>query len=207
MQACRLIPKKGVATTLCAFAIFVKEFPNAELCIAGKGPLQAHLEELAEELGILSKVRFCGFLSQAELMELYAKSHFFLHPSETPPDQNQEGIPNSVLEAMSTGLPVLATRHGGIPEAVEHGRSGFLVEERDFEALASAMKLLARSPNAFREMGVLGSEFVAANFEQSAQIRHLENHYDEAVLLAASPERARRTERVAEHFVEPAAAK
>lgn len=189
MQACRLIPKKGVATSLCAFAIFQKEFPNAELVIAGKGPLQSHLEELAEELGVSGKVHFRGFLSQAELLELYATSHFFLHPSETPPDQNQEGIPNSILEAMATGLAVLATRHGGIPEAVEDGRCGYLVEERDFEALAAVMKKIARSPLAFREMGALASESVAANFEQREQIRQLESHYDEAVALAGAEER------------------
>ncbi len=190
MQACRLIPKKGVATTLCAFAIFQKQYPNAELLIAGKGPLQAHLEELAEELGIAEKVRFCGFLSQPELMELYASAHLFLHPSETPPDQNQEGIPNSILEAMSTGLPVAATRHGGIPEAVEEGRGGLLVEERDFEALAMAMKQILQSPNTFREMGKLASEHVAAHFEQGAQIRALESHYHEALKLAPVSERA-----------------
>ncbi len=189
MQACRLIPKKGVATSLCAFAIFQKEFPNAELIIAGKGPLQSHLEELAEELGIARKVHFRGFLSQQELLDLYATSHVFLHPSETPPDQNQEGIPNSILEAMATGLAVVATKHGGIPEAVEEGRSGWLGEERDFEALATAMKNLVRSPLAFREMGALASESVAANFEQREQIRQLESHYDEAIGLAAAEER------------------
>jgi len=186
MQACRLIPKKGVATSLCAFAIFQKDFPNSELVIAGKGPLQAHLEELTEELGITSKVRFRGFLSQPELMELYANSHFFLHPSETPPDQNQEGIPNSILEAMSTGLPVLATQHGGIPEAVDQGRTGLLVEERDFVGLAEAMKAAVRSPMIFLEMGALASQTVAANFEQREQIRQLEAHYDEAIALAAA---------------------
>ncbi|MFL6528156.1 MAG: glycosyltransferase [Chthoniobacterales bacterium] len=184
MQACRLIQKKGVATTLCAFAIFQKQYPNSELIIAGKGPLQGHLEELAEELGVVDKVHFVGFLSQGQLRDLYASSHLFLHPSETPPDQNQEGIPNSVLEAMSTGLPVAATRHGGIPEAVEHGRTGYLAAERDFEALAAAMKEIVRSPNVFREMGQLASEHVAAHFEQAAQIRNLESHYDEALAMA-----------------------
>ncbi len=193
MQACRLIPKKGVATTLCAFAIFQKAYPKAELHIAGKGPLQAHLEELTAELGISSKVHFSGFLSQPDLRRLYAASHLFIHPSETPPDRNQEGIPNSVLEAMATGLPVLGTRHGGIPEAVEDGRAGLLVEERDFEALAHAMKELARSGNAFREMGLLGSERVVAEFEIGAQVRQLERYYDEAAGEAATAERARQT--------------
>src|ERR1041385_8999112 len=179
VQACRLIPKKGVATSLRAFAIFKKDNPGAEFFIAGKGPLQPELEMLAGGLGILRDVHFVGFLSQPKLHELYANTHLFLHPSETPPDQNQEGVPNSILEAMATGLTVLATRHGGIPEAVEEGRSGLVVEERDFEALATAMKNLVRSPFAFREMGALASESVAANFEQREQIRQLESHYDE----------------------------
>ena len=65
-----------------------------------------------------------GFLSQADLNALYAESHLFLHPSEMTSDQNQEGVPNSMLEAMATGLPVIATWHGGIPEAVTHERDG-----------------------------------------------------------------------------------
>lgn len=209
MQACRLIEKKGVATTLCAFAIFQKQYPNAELIIAGKGPLQGHLETLAEELGVVEKVHFVGFLSQPQLRELYESCHLFLHPSETPPDQNQEGIPNSVLEAMSTGLPVAATRHGGIPEAVEHGRTGYLVAERDFEALAAAMKEIVRSPNTFREMGQLASEHVAAHFEQSAQIRNLESHYDEALTLAEAiaPARAAQPLEIPAQFAEQVTAK
>jgi glycosyltransferase involved in cell wall biosynthesis len=208
LQACRLIPKKGVATTLCAFAIFQKEFPNAELVIAGKGPLQAHLEELAQELGIARKVHFRGFVTQAELRELYAKSHLFVHPSETPPDQNQEGVPNSVIEAMATGLPVVGTRHGGIPEAVVHGRGGLLVEERDFEALAASMKEIARSRNAFREMGLLANEHVTANFEQSSQIAQLERYYDEAAALSPAKVTALRPQQqsVAGSFVGQVAA-
>jgi colanic acid/amylovoran biosynthesis glycosyltransferase len=101
-------------------------------------------------------------------------------------------------------LAVLATRHGGIPEAVEEGRSGLLVEERDFEALATAMKNLVRSPFAFREMGALASESVAANFEQREQIRQLETHYDEAVALAGAEERIpqHETDIIAERFRE-----
>ena len=209
LQACRLIPKKGVATTLCAFAIFQKSYPQAELHIAGKGPLQAHLEELTEELGISSKVHFHGFLSQDELRSLYASSHLFVHPSETPPDQNQEGIPNSVLEAMSSGLAVVGTRHGGIPEAVEHGRHGLLVEERDFEALSAAMKKMAQSSTAAREMGLLGSERVAEHFEQGAQIRQLESYYDEATALApaAKDVSAPAPARLARRFAEQVSAK
>jgi colanic acid/amylovoran biosynthesis glycosyltransferase len=194
LQACRLIPKKGVSTSIRAFAILQREFPNAELHIAGKGPLQPKLEALVAQLGITDKVHFCGFLTQGELRDLYVKSHLFLHPSETELDHNQEGIPNSVLEAMSTGLGVVATEHGGIPEAVEHGRTGLLVKEGDFVSLAESIAGILRSPNAFREMGWQASESVAINFEQAEQIRQLESFYAEAIAMSRVEEKAPVTE-------------
>src|SRR3984893_10314430 len=186
IQACRLIPKKGVATSLRAFAVFKKDFPNAEFFIAGKGPLQPELEMLAAGLGISKDVHFVGFLSQSKLLGLYLSSHLFVHPSETPPDENQEGIPNSILEAMATGLPILATRHGGIAEAVEHGRSGVLVSEEDHIGLARAMKEIAVAPGALYEMGMRARMIVASRFEQDAQARLLESFYEEAIALRAA---------------------
>src|SRR5207248_1445374 len=84
-----------------AFAIFKKDNPGAEFFIAGKGPLQPELEMLAGGLGILRDVHFVGFLPQPKLLDLYGSSHLFLHPSEISPNQDQEGVPNSVLEAMA----------------------------------------------------------------------------------------------------------
>jgi colanic acid/amylovoran biosynthesis glycosyltransferase len=184
LQACRLIPKKGLLTCLRAFAIFHRENPRSQLLIAGKGPLQPALEALATELGVRDFVHFTGFLAQSDLLQLYHRCHIFLHPSEMPADENQEGIPNSILEAMATGMPVLATRHGGIPEAVEDGRCGVLVEERDHEALAAEMKKMTQTPHFFSEMGILASEAVARDFEQGMHIAELERHYHEAVAQA-----------------------
>jgi colanic acid/amylovoran biosynthesis glycosyltransferase len=191
MQACRLIPKKGLATSLRAFAIFKKDNPHAEFFIAGKGPLQSELEMLAAGLGISKDVHFVGFLSQPKLMELYASSHLFLHPSETPPDENQEGIPNSILEAMATGLPVAATLHGGIPEAIEHGCSGWLVPEEDHIALSNAMQEITSSPRALIEMGWRAREAVVRRFEQEAQARLLELFYEEAIAMRNAGEPAK----------------
>jgi glycosyltransferase involved in cell wall biosynthesis len=206
LQACRLIPKKGVSTSIRAFAILQRQFRNAEFFIAGKGPLQPKLEALTAQLGIRKKVHFCGFLSQKELMRLYATTHLFLHPSETEVDQNQEGIPNSVLEAMSTGLAVVATRHGGIPEAVQHGRTGLLVKEGDFVSLADSVATILRSVQTFREMGWLASESVAANFEQGEQIRQLESFYSEAITMTGVEEQERvvAAEPLPAHFPEKA---
>src|SRR5205823_8004867 len=110
-----------------------------------------------------------------------SNSHLFLHPSETPPDENQEGVPNSILEAMATGLPVAATQHGGIPEAVEHGRTGWLVPEEDHVALAKAMQGIARSPRVLSEMGLRARDAVIQRFGQEAQIDQLGWIYEEAI--------------------------
>src|SRR5213082_3185833 len=166
VQACRLIPKKGVATSLRAFAIFKRDHPKAEFFLAGKGPLQPELEMLAAGLGIFKDVHFMGFLSQSELLKLYASSHLLLHPSETLPNQDQEGVPNSVLEAMATGLPVVATRHGGIPEAIDHGRTGLLVAEEDHVGLANAMQLITSSPGLLKQMGERTHAAVVERFGQ-----------------------------------------
>jgi colanic acid/amylovoran biosynthesis glycosyltransferase len=185
VQACRLIPKKGIATALTAFAGFRREYPRARFTLAGEGPMKREIEELARTLGIAGAVELRGFLSQPDLARLYGEAHFFVHPSEMTADQNQEGVPNSMLEAMATGLPVLATLHGGIPEAVETGRTGLLVPERDDAGLLRAMLELAASPERAFTMGRAASESVRLQFEQAKQIENLERYYDEARALGA----------------------
>src|SRR5256714_2786355 len=179
MQACRLIEKKGVGSAIRAFAIFAREFPKAEFIIAGKGPLQPELQGLAQKLGVAEKVHFCGFLSQPDLRDLYGRTHIFIHPSETPPDENQEGVPNSILEAMATGLPIIATRHGGIPEAVTENFNGFLSDERDTKSLGRSMVALANSPELYARFSAAARLAVGENFDQEMTIRELERIYEE----------------------------
>jgi colanic acid/amylovoran biosynthesis glycosyltransferase len=181
VQACRLIEKKGLKTSLLAFAKFAARYPQSTFTIAGEGPLRSELEAQAQELGIGDKVSFPGFVSQSQLRELFYRSHIFLHPSERGADGNQEGVPNSMLEAMASGLPVFATEHGGIPEAIEHGQSGILVPEGDHEALASALLDAVANPDALAGLARAGSESVRQKFEQSAQTRKLEDYYFEAM--------------------------
>lgn len=181
VQACRLIAKKGLATSVRAFAAFAKEFPSATFTIAGEGPQLDEVRTLARNLGVGRHLFFTGFLSQAKLHALYAGSHLFLHPSELAENGDQEGVPNAMLEAMATGMPVVATRHGGIPEAVEDGVSGLLVAERDHAALAESMIALARAPERFAAMSTAAHLRVMTQFELSAQTRRLEDYYREAI--------------------------
>ena len=177
LQAGRLIEKKGIKTTLRAFTKFLREFPAARLTVAGDGPQLDELQSLARELQIDAAVGFPGIVSQKQLCELFYASHIFLHPSETGHDGNQEGVPNSMLEAMATGLPVFATRHGGIPEAVKDNISGILVEERDYESLADALIDCAKDSVRLMAMGRAASESVVGNFSQTQQTRRLEELY------------------------------
>ncbi len=181
LQAARLIEKKGWQTSLHAFAAFVRQFPQSHFTVAGDGPLLDELKRLSRELQIADRVSFTGFVSQTELHELYYRSHIFLHPSETGADGNQEGVPNSMLEAMATGLPVFATRHGGIPEAIESGVSGVLVNEGEADALARELVQRVNNLDSLGKMAQDGAKAVAEKFEQGAQIRRLEDYYFEAM--------------------------
>jgi colanic acid/amylovoran biosynthesis glycosyltransferase len=185
VQAGRLIEKKGLPVTLRAFALFLRQHPNASLTIAGEGPLLGQLQNLAGELNIDGRVSFTGFVSQQQLREIYDGSHIFLHPSQRGDDGNQEGIPNSMLEAMASGLPVFATHHGGIPEAIRNGVSGVLVPERDHEKLAVALLDAAQDPEFLSRIAVNGAEIVRKNFDLRAQAQRLEEVYLRAISAGA----------------------
>jgi colanic acid/amylovoran biosynthesis glycosyltransferase len=177
VQAGRLIEKKGLPVTLRAFAVFLGQHPNAKLTIAGEGPLLGQLQNLARELNIEGNVSFTGFISQEQLREIYYASHIFLHPSRTGRDGNQEGIPNSMLEAMASGLPVFATQHGGIPEAIESDVSGVLVPEGNHGKLAAALLDAVKDPEFLSRIATNGAETIRKNFDLRAQARRLEGTY------------------------------
>lgn len=180
VQASRFIEKKGLDLTVRAFAEFARERPAARLTIVGEGPLEEDLKRLAGELGVARQVAFPGFLRPTELNEVLRSAHAFLHPSRMTARGDQEGVPNSLLEAMATGLPVVATRHGGIPEAVRHGESGWLVEEEDLAGLVAGLEKLAADPALCREWGKAARAAVEANFSPAAQAEQLEAAYDVA---------------------------
>jgi colanic acid/amylovoran biosynthesis glycosyltransferase len=151
------------------------------LTIAGDGPLHEPIKKRIRELQIDGSVTLTGFVDQLRLRSLFEQAHLFVHPSYTTEDGNQEGVPNSMLEAMATGLPIVATRHGGIPEAVEDGRQGYLVAERETARLADALAHLASDPELWRQLGKAASAKVSETFEQSQQVNRLEAAYQETL--------------------------
>ena len=181
IQASRFIEKKGLEITLKAFAKFRKKYPNSELILAGEGPLEGQLKDLARTLGVGGSVHYPGFLNQKQLAAAYRSAHLFLHPSQTTTSGDQEGVPNSMLEAMASGLPVIATLHGGIPEAVHSGYDGLLVPERDTAALANALFEIAEDSVTYETFSRNAAQSVRENFEQGRSIARLEGFYRELI--------------------------
>ncbi len=184
VQACRLIGKKGLFTAIEAMQEVVKHHPRIKYLICGTGPMEEKLREEIKRRNLSANVELLGWLGQEQLLAEYQRAHVFLHPSETTRDSDQEGIPNSMLEAMATGLPVVATRHGGIPEAVTSGRDGLLVPEKKPSQLADAILQLLNEPARLAAMSTEASRSVREHFEANAQISKMEDVYFEAIKQA-----------------------
>jgi colanic acid/amylovoran biosynthesis glycosyltransferase len=167
----RLTPKKGIDVCLRGMARFVQHLNQAdpstavEYVIIGDGPQRACLERLAEELGISRLVAFRGGRPHAEVIEELARSDVFLNHSVVGPDGDEEGIPNVIKEAYLCGLPVIATRHAGIPELVEDDRSGLLVHEHDADGIASALSALFHDPSRRTQFADAGKQRVERDYD------------------------------------------
>jgi glycosyltransferase involved in cell wall biosynthesis len=124
---------------------------------------------LAKSLGIDGAVTFAGSQSHAQVAEWLHRARLLVLPSHTPPDGDTEGTPLAILEAAATGLPVVSTRHAGIPEAVLDGQTGLLVDEHDLQGFARAWLELLRSPAQAAEWGSAGRRHIEAHYESTAQ--------------------------------------
>ena len=173
--AARMVAAKDHFTLLRAFSVVAKEIPEAELQIAGDGPLRARIESLARELNLTKSVTFLGalpntaqFLSQLDIFVLSSLS---------------EGLPLAILEAMAAGLPVVATRAGGTGEAAMDGKNAYLAAVGDPNGLAQAMIRMARNPD-LAKMGAIGQQMVRDDF----RIEQTWHKYHELFLaLGAKP--------------------
>lgn len=185
IQACRLLPKKGLLTAIEAFREVVKQFPKAKFFICGTGPLSGELQLRVDELGLNSSVIMTGRLDHEQLYDLYRRAHIFLHPSETMPDGDQEGVPNAILEAMATGLPFVSTYHGGIPEVLKDGQGGHLVGEKSPHELAHALVRLMTDHEHYLDCASQVRDIVEERFCASKNIMALESIYQEALEIGA----------------------
>ncbi len=177
----RLVPEKGLEFSIRAVAQLVRACPRRriEYTIAGDGPLAPKLDALIRDLGVTEHVRLSGWMDTDEVRDLLAGAHLFVLPSIQARDGAEEGAGVVLMEAQAAGLPVVATRVGGIPEVVCDGQSAFLVPEQDVNALGKALDWLIAHPESWAGMGRAGRDFVEKNFDITMLNERLVKHYQE----------------------------
>jgi colanic acid/amylovoran biosynthesis glycosyltransferase len=165
LSIARLVEKKGIEYGIRALSKIAKGWPALKYRVVGGGPLYEELNQLVCDLGLSESVELLGPQTHEEVRKSLDEASLFMAPSITSATGDMEGIPVGIMEAMAMGLPVLSTRHSGIPELVEDGKSGFLVPERDADALAQKLDVLLRNPSLWPEMGRAGRAYVEANYD------------------------------------------
>ena len=173
----RFVAKKGPLHTIRAFSQVCRELgdrePKLALWMVGDGPLLKQAQALVLELGLQYRVHFLGIQPQSKVAELMREVRGFVQHSLVAPDGDSEGNPVAVMEAQLSGLPVVATRHAGIPDVVLEGESGFLVDEGDVAAMAGAITRLIEDPELAAQLGDCGRRRVQNWFTIDHHLRQV----------------------------------
>jgi glycosyltransferase involved in cell wall biosynthesis len=177
--------RKGIYDLIPAVAKALATVPGLKLQVGGNGEVEKARAATREKC-VDSHVDFLGWVSSDLKIKAIQEAHIYILPS------HNEGLPISILEAMSHGLPVIATRVGGIPELVRDGIDGLLVDAGDVEALAEAIVTLARSPRQRRAMGDAARARVSQHFSDASVLPLLYNVYDELLRVGRLPKTAPR---------------
>ncbi len=170
LSVARMVPEKDHVTLIRAFCLVSRDHPDTQLCLVGDGPLKPAMEQLAQQIIPSGRVQFLP--GRADLRPLLEQASLFALSSR------HEAFPNVVLEAMAMGLPVVATKVGGLPELVIPGETGWLAPAGNAPALAAAMSQLLGDPKTRQAMGRAGRERVEQNFSLEAMIRRHEEVFE-----------------------------
>jgi glycosyltransferase involved in cell wall biosynthesis len=176
----RLVSKKGFEYLIDAAAILQSRYPNLCVAIAGDGDLRAPLAARAAAAGRGDRVRFLGRVSHDDIPMLLAAADVAVAPSVHDDAGNVDGLPNTVMETMSSATPLVTTPAGGIAAVAVDGITARLVPERDASALATAIDDLLRSPSRASEIGGRARELVCKNHSWAHVAQEFEQTYERA---------------------------
>lgn len=181
LHVARLVEKKGTAVLINAVKQVKLLNPDVKLVIIGEGPLLDGLKAQVTSLGLDQTVTFTGALPHVDVMAWMRKASMLVLPSITAKTGDAEGLGMVLLEAAVTGVPVIGTQHGGIPEAIIDEQTGFLVKERDDKQLAERISFLMKDEHKRFEMGKNARIFISEKFNLSKQTIKLEKIYQELI--------------------------
>jgi glycosyltransferase involved in cell wall biosynthesis len=173
----RLVPMKGFDILLAAVAELRSRGMELSCTVIGEGPERARLENLRAALGLDAQVEFPGAMPQSEVVRHMGESTLMVLPCVVAPNGQSDGIPNVLMEAMATGLPVVSTRISGIPELVEDGVNGCLVPAGDVAALASAIESLVDDEDKCEAFALAGRCKVESDFDVRIEAGRLLEHF------------------------------
>jgi glycosyltransferase involved in cell wall biosynthesis len=176
----RFVPKKAPHLTIRAFADACARVSPAlsremRLVMVGDGPLMSESRRLVSDLNLANQISFPGLCNPQQVAELMRSARAFIQHSIVAPDGDSEGSPVSVVEAQLSGLPVVSTRHAGIPEVVLEGESGFLVDEGDVSGMADFIAHLAEDPDLAARLGRFASSRALSSFTVNHHVDDLAN--------------------------------
>lgn len=173
----RLTEKKGVEFAIQAVNGLLRGGYDIEYKIVGDGPLKQTLRTLVLELALEERISFLGAVNSEMVHQLLRDADIFLAPSVTSTKGDQEGIPNSLKEAMAVGVPVIGTRHGGIPELIKNEVNGILVSERNPEEIAAAVGKIFANPDDMSRLTRMARKTIEDNFDIKSLNEKLEMLY------------------------------
>lgn len=171
----RFVDKKAPQLSILAFSKVLKSVPDAKFYMAGDGLLFNECKNLIANLNIQESVILLGVKSHLQIAELMQNTRVYIQHSIVPESGDSEGTPNSVIEAQASGIPVVSTLHGGIPDVVIHGKTGFLVEEKDVEGMAKYIEKLLLDPKLAIEMGDNARKNITEKFDLNDSIANLKS--------------------------------
>jgi len=171
-----IMQAKGVFDLLLAWAKVKRAYPNASLTMVGPDHTRGLFSRAMRSLGVDSSITLTGSLPLSAVADLLRQSRLLCLPS------HREGTPNCVMEALACGLPVVATRVGGIPEIVEHDTTGLLIDKGDVEGLAAALVTLLRDPCRCARMGQAAHAFARVHLDARKTASRLVELYDELIV-------------------------
>jgi colanic acid/amylovoran biosynthesis glycosyltransferase len=169
----RLIVKKGFANLIRACALLVERGRSFQCEIFGEGPLEKQLRGQIAELTLEEFVQLPGSKPQHELRERLARASVFVMPSVPEPEGGMDNLPTVIMEAMATGLPIVSTRIGGIPEMVVENETGFLVQPDDSVALADAIEKVTNDRSLGQRLGQAGHQRAQKLFSIEKNVQSL----------------------------------
>jgi glycosyltransferase involved in cell wall biosynthesis len=185
----RLVPKKGYPILIDGLELLAHAEVDFCCDIYGGGPSREELERMVGRAALDARIRFHGARPQDEIAAAYARASVFALAPVVVSDGDRDGIPNVLVEAMASGVPVVSTRISGIPELIEHGVDGLLVEPSDAAALAHALRRVLEDPGLAARLAAAGRRKVEREFDLVANSRVV------AELLAGGGALARHAER------------